>query len=71
MTPEQEPYRTPAERVEDLPRILRAMRQAVQEALLRHKLLGQPVVVWRDGKVVWLQPDEIPVEVPERPRSAD
>lgn len=39
--------------------------------LLRHKLLGQPVVVWRDGKVVWLQPDEIPVEVPERPRSAD
>lgn len=37
----------------------RAMRQAVREAVLMHKKMGYPVAEWRDGKVVWLQPDEI------------
>jgi hypothetical protein len=37
-----------------------AMRRAVRRALARHKRLGQPVVVWRDGKVVWLSPEQIP-----------
>jgi hypothetical protein len=59
---------TPLERVEDVPRILRAMAEAVREASLRHKRLGNPVAVWQDGRVVWLAPEEIPVEdvpVPE------
>ena len=51
---------TPAERVEDIPRILEAMRQAVREALLRHKQAGNPVAVWQDGRVVWIQPKDIP-----------
>lgn len=42
---------------------------AVREALLRHKKLGQSVAVWRDGKVVILSPEEIPVE--DSPDSAD
>ena len=42
-----------------------ALRQAVREAVRRHKLLGNPIAVWRDGKVCWLQPDEI--EIPEEP----
>jgi hypothetical protein len=36
-----------------------ACRRAVREALRKHKLLGNPVAVSRDGKVVLLQPDEI------------
>jgi hypothetical protein len=36
------------------------MRRAVREALLEHKRLGNPIAVWREGRVVWLQPDEIP-----------
>jgi hypothetical protein len=36
-----------------------ALKQAVQEALLRHKQAGNPVVVWRDGKIVWIPPEEI------------
>lgn len=36
--------------------------RAVHDALLRHKKLGQSVAVWRDGKVVILPPEEIPVE---------
>lgn len=36
-----------------------AVKRAVREAVLRHKQAGNPVVTWRDGKIVWLQPDEI------------
>ena len=39
----------------------RAMRKAVREAVRRHKLLGQPIAVGRDGKVVWIPPEEIEV----------
>ena len=39
----------------------RALKEAVREAVRRHKLLGNPVAVWRDNKVCWLQPDEIPL----------
>lgn len=44
-------------------------RQGVREALLRHKKLGQSVAVWRDGKVVILSPEEIPVD--DSPDSSD
>ena len=53
---------TPAERVDDLPRILRALRLAAQEALQRHKRDGHPVAVWRNGRVEWIQPEDIPVQ---------
>jgi hypothetical protein len=60
MTTSRDSEPTPLDRVEDLPRILQAMTEAVREALLRHKRLGNPVAVWREGRVVWLQPEEIP-----------
>ena len=49
------------ERVLDIPRILRALRDSVEEALLDHKRSGHPVAVWREGRVVWVQPEDIPV----------
>ncbi|MBI1796537.1 MAG: hypothetical protein HY076_08725 [Candidatus Eisenbacteria bacterium] len=52
---------TPAQRVDDIPRILRALRLAVQEALWRHRLAGNPVAIWKDGRVKWVQPEDIPV----------
>jgi len=57
-TPRSNP--TPAERVEDIPRMVRALRQAVTEALQRHKLAGNPVAVWREGRVEWVRPEDIP-----------
>jgi len=51
---------TPAERVDDVPRTLGALRRAVQEALQRHKLAGNPVAIWKDGSVEWVQPEDIP-----------
>ena len=38
-----------------------AIQKGINEALLRHKKLGQSVVVKKDGKTVWLQPDEIEI----------
>jgi hypothetical protein len=37
----------------------RAIQRAVREAILEHALLGRSVPIWRDGKVVWLSPEEI------------
>jgi len=41
--------------------IVRAVNQAVREALLRHKERGESIVIWRDGKIVTLKPEEIDV----------
>lgn len=39
-----------------------AIKEAVREALLDHKRAGNPVAVWRDGKVVIVPPGEIDVD---------
>ena len=50
----------PLERLEDFPRIQRALARAVRDAVMRHKRLGNPIAAWRDGQVVWIQPEDIP-----------
>lgn len=42
-----------------------ALRQAAAQAAAEHKRLGHPLVIWRDGKVVLVPPEEI--MVPEIP----
>lgn len=39
------------------------MASARWQALRLHKLFGNPVAVGRDGKVIWIQPEDI--EIPE------
>jgi predicted ABC-type ATPase len=41
--------------------IMDAVNRAVADALRRHKALGQSVVIWRDGKIVTLRPEEIEI----------
>lgn len=41
--------------------IVDAVNRAVTAALKRHKERGESVVVWRDGKIVTLKPEEIDV----------
>lgn len=41
--------------------VTRAMTRAVRQALLQHKRMGNPVATWRDGKVVWVEPEDIEV----------
>ena len=40
------------------------LKEAVREALLQHKRAGNPICEWRDGKVVWIPPEEIDVPDP-------
>ena len=40
----------------------RALGRAVREALRLHKKLGNPIAVWKDGQVVWIPPERIPVD---------
>jgi predicted ABC-type ATPase len=41
--------------------IMDAVNRAVTAALRRHKERGESIVIWRDGKIVTLGPDEIEV----------
>jgi hypothetical protein len=50
----------PAERVDDLLRIVAAMQRAVREAIEQHRKNGNPIAIWRDGAVVWIPPEDIP-----------
>lgn len=36
-----------------------ALRKGVREALLRHKERNNPVVIERNGKIVWLPAEEL------------
>lgn len=55
--------KTLAERLTDRTAIERALREGTRAALIRHKKLGQSIVVWRDGKVVIVPPEKIDEEL--------
>jgi hypothetical protein len=39
----------------------KALKQAVREAMIRHKKEGNSVIAWQDGKIVRIKPENIPV----------
>ena len=39
-----------------------ALAEGVRDALVRHKERGLPVVIERDGKIVWVSADELLTE---------
>ena len=42
-------------------RIDRGLHKAVRDAYIRHKLLGQSIAIWKDGKVVIVPANEIQI----------
>ena len=54
--------KTMAERLRDREGIDKAIRAGVQQALRVHKLLGHPIAIGRDGKVVIVPPEEIELD---------
>ena len=38
-----------------------AIEEGVQQALRRHKRAGNPIVVWQDGRMHWITPEDISV----------
>lgn len=52
------------EDLKDIPLEIRAemaLKEAVAEAIAEHKRRGNPIALWRDGKVVVIPPEEIVV----------
>ena len=50
--------------IRDLPLKVKAemaLKEAVAEAIAEHKRQGNPIAVWRNGKAVWIPPEEIVV----------
>jgi hypothetical protein len=47
--------------VEEGDLITEAIRKGARDAILRHKQAGLPIVVYRDGKSVWIDPSEFDV----------
>ena len=41
--------------------VMEIFAQAGREAYARHRALGIPIVIWRDGKVVEVPPEEIEI----------
>ena len=59
---------TDNKKVSDTPLEIRAeeaMRKAVANVIADHKRTGDPIVIWRDGKVVKIPADQIEVREPE------
>ena len=62
--------RMPSEPPRDIHAIFRegtqidaAIRKAARLAWLAHKREGLPIPIWKDGKTVWIPPEEI--EIPD------
>ena len=53
-------YIPAAELVQDDKLVEEALGRAVDDALRRHKQAGNPVPEWRDGKLHWVAPEEVP-----------
>ena len=54
----------PFARINDVDRILYEMREAAAEALEDHRRTGDPIAVWRNERVEWIAPEDIPVRKP-------
>ncbi|GAB4289202.1 MAG: hypothetical protein Fur0025_23610 [Oscillatoriaceae cyanobacterium] len=39
-----------------------AIKQAIDKAVWEHQQVGNPVAAWRDGKVVWIPPEELKIK---------
>jgi hypothetical protein len=46
-----------------------ALRQGVREAIRQHRLVGLPMAVWRDGKIMHIPAEQLEREVEELDRA--
>ena len=63
----REPRRDPAEVLRDGEAIDRAIARAHRQVVLRHRKLGLPLVIWRDGKVVEVSADTFDLPPDDEP----
>ena len=39
-----------------------ALKEGARDARRLHKALGNPMATWKDGQVVWIQPEDIKID---------
>jgi hypothetical protein len=39
-----------------------ALKEAARDARRLHKALGNPMATWRNGRVLWVQPEDIDID---------
>lgn len=42
-----------------------ALLDAARDARILHKAFGRPMATWEDGQVVWVQPEDIQIDMPD------
>jgi hypothetical protein len=50
-----------SEVMNDPERVRKIIQAGINQALLEHKRLGNPVCGSKNGKVYWLEPEDIPI----------
>ena len=45
-------------------RVRQIIQSGINEALLKHKQAGNPVCGLKDGKIIWLDPEDIKIQKP-------
>lgn len=53
------------ENLQDHDWVTAAIQRGARQALIKHKAMGVPIAIWREGKVVLVPPEEI--EIPQAP----
>ena len=59
---------TRKKKLSDIPLEIRAeeaMKRAVEKAIADHRRTGDPIVIWKEGKVIRVQADQLEVREPE------
>jgi hypothetical protein len=46
----------------DPKKVTKIIQDGIKSALLKHKQAGNPICEWRDNKIVWIPPEQIPVD---------
>jgi len=54
-----EPTRDISEILSDPMVVVQAADEASQDAIQRHKQMGLPLAIWKDGGVAWIAPEEL------------
>jgi hypothetical protein len=46
----------------DPEKVTQILQAGIKDALMKHKLAGNPICEWRDDEIVWIPPEQIPVK---------
>jgi hypothetical protein len=46
----------------DSKKVTKIIQAGIKAALMKHKQAGNSICEWRDNKIVWIPPEQIPID---------